>query len=86
MLLISLKKFSRLVKSRILCHGHMLLINLTFKKFLKRLIKNNFKKKKKKMKQNLEKKLTKKKGDKLYVKWKGCDSLFNSSIDKKDIV
>ena len=26
------------------------------------------------------------KGDKLYIKWKGCDNLFNSWIDKKDIV
>ena len=25
-------------------------------------------------------------GDKLYVKWKGYDNLFNSWIDKKDIV
>ena len=29
-------------------------------------------------------KLIKKKGDKLSVKWKGYDSLFNSWIDKKD--
>ena len=28
----------------------------------------------------------KKKGDKLYVKWRGYDSSFNSWIDKKDIV
>ena len=28
----------------------------------------------------------KRKGDKLYVKWKGYDNLFNSWIDKKDIV
>ena len=28
----------------------------------------------------------KKKGDKLYVKWKSYDNLFNSWIDKKDIV
>ena len=28
----------------------------------------------------------KKKGDKLYVKWKGYDNSFNSWIDKKDIV
>ena len=28
----------------------------------------------------------KKKGGKLYVKWEGCDSLFNSWIDKKDLV
>ena len=31
-------------------------------------------------------KVIKRKGDKLYVKWKGYDNLFNSSIDKKDIV
>ena len=30
-------------------------------------------------------KLIKKNGDKLYVKWKGYDSLFNSWIDKKDL-
>ena len=28
----------------------------------------------------------KKKGDKLYVKWKGCDSSFNSQIDKKGLI
>ena len=28
----------------------------------------------------------KKKGDKLYVKWKGYDDSFNSWIDKKDLV
>ena len=33
----------------------------------------------------IEKVLTKK-GDKLYVKWKGYDNSFNSWIDKKDIV
>ena len=33
----------------------------------------------------VEKVITRK-GDKLYVKWKGCDSLFCSWIDKKDIV
>ena len=31
-------------------------------------------------------KILKKKGDKLYVTWKGYDNLFNSWIDKKDIV
>ena len=31
-------------------------------------------------------KLIKRKGDKLYVKWKGYDNSFNSWIDKKDIV
>ena len=28
----------------------------------------------------------KRKGDKLYVKWKGYDNSFNSWIDKKDLV
>ena len=31
-------------------------------------------------------KINKRKGDKLYVKWKGYDSSFNSWIDKKDLV
>ena len=31
-------------------------------------------------------KVLKKKGDKLYVKWKGYDNSFNSCIDKKNIV
>ena len=31
-------------------------------------------------------KVMKRKGDKLYVKWKGYDNSFNSWIDKKDIV
>ena len=31
-------------------------------------------------------KVIKKKGDKLYVKWRGYNSSFNSWIDKKDIV
>ena len=30
-------------------------------------------------------KVIKKKGDKLYVKWKGYNNSFNSWIDKKDI-
>ena len=32
------------------------------------------------------KKVLKRKGDKLYVKWKGYDNCFNSWIDKKDLV
>ena len=31
-------------------------------------------------------KILKRKGDKLYVKWKGYDNSFNSWIDKKDLV
>ena len=39
-----------------------------------------------KKKQFRVEKIIKKKGDKLYVKWKGYDRSFNSWIDKKDIV
>ena len=31
-------------------------------------------------------KVIRKKGDKLYVKWRGYDNSFNSWIDKKDLV
>ena len=31
-------------------------------------------------------KVIKRKGDELYVKWKGYDNLLNSWIDKKDIL
>ena len=31
-------------------------------------------------------KVIKRKGDKLYVKWKGYDNSFNSWIDKKDLM
>ena len=31
-------------------------------------------------------KVIKRKGDKLYVKWKGYDNSFNSWTDKKDLV
>ena len=31
-------------------------------------------------------KVIKRKGDKMYVKWKGYDSSFNSWIDKKDLI
>ena len=31
-------------------------------------------------------KVTERKGDKLYVKWKGYDNSTNSWIDKKDII
>ena len=31
-------------------------------------------------------KILKRKGDKLYVKWKGYDNSFNSWINKKDIL
>ena len=46
------------------------------KKDYKRLIKKNLK----------QKKVIERKGDKLHVKWKGYDNLFNSWINKKDLV
>ena len=44
----------------------------------KELQKTNQKKKKK----NRIEKVIRKKGNKLYVKWKGCDNSFNNWIDK----
>ena len=43
------------------------------------------------MKKNYEEefrigKVIRRKGNKLYVKWKGYDNSFNSWIDKKDII
>ena len=45
---IGLKKFLSLKKLKILCHGHVLLMVLTEKKFLKRFTKTNWKKQNKK--------------------------------------
>ena len=44
------------------------------------------KKKKTNQKKFRREKVIKRKGDKLYVKWKGCDNSVNSSINKKDFV
>ena len=44
------------------------------------------KKYKRLIKKNLGQKKQLKKGDKLYVKWKGYNSSFNSWIDKKDLI
>ena len=42
---------------------------------------------KKRIKQKFRiEKVHKRKGDKLYVKWKGYDNLLNSWLDKKDLV
>ena len=56
---------------------------LMVKKLLVHFMKMNSKRL---IKKNSEEKVLKKKGDKLYVKWKGYDNSFNSWIDKKDIV
>ena len=48
-------------------------------------MKNNCKRLTKKLVKNSEQKKYFKKGDKLYVKWKGYSDSFNSWIDKKDL-
>ena len=42
--------------------------------------------KSKKKKEFRKEKVIKKKGNKLYVKWKGYDNSFNCWIDKKDVI
>ena len=62
---------------------YMLLVILTQKKLLECFTKKNCKKNKQEFRAE---KVIKRKGDKLYVKWKGYGSSFNSWIDKKDII
>ena len=54
-------------------------------KLLERFTKKKCKKKNNQKEFRVEK-ITKRKGDKLYLKWKGYDNFFNSWIGKKDIV
>ena len=61
----------------------MLLTNLMVNKLLEHFMKKYYKRLIKKIR--IEK-VMKRRGDKLYVKWKGYDNLFNSWIDKKDLV
>ena len=62
----------------------MLLVILTEKKLLKHFTKKNYQK----ANQNefRVEKVIKRKGEKLFVKWKGYNSSFNSWIDKKYII
>ena len=56
---------------------------------VKKLLEVSMKKKKRQKTSQKEIKIGKvitRKGDKLYVKWKGCDNACNSWIDKKDLV
>ena len=59
----------------------MLLVILKAKKLLEHFTKKNHKKTKQKELRVEE--VIKRKGDKLYVKWKGYDNSFNSWIDEK---
>ena len=78
---IGLKKFLLLQKSKILFRGLMLLVILRTKKILERFTKKNCNKTN--QKEFTVDKLIKRKGDKLYVKWKGYVSSLNSWTDKK---
>ena len=70
----------------------MLLVILTEKKLLERFMKKHWKKnyekafQKTNQKEFRVEKVVKRKGDKLYVKWKGYNSSFNSWIDKNHII
>ena len=63
----------------------MLLVILTVKKLLEFFTKNNCKEKKNQKELRVGK-VIKRKGDKLYVKWKGYYDSFNSWINKKDSI
>ena len=57
------------------------------KKLLEFFMKKNYKILKNTNQQKFKiEKVSKKKVDKLYVKWKGYDDLFNSWIDKKGLI
>ena len=73
---ISSKKFLSLKKLKTLYRAHVSLVILTEKKLLERFTKKNCKKNK--SKQLRVEKVKKRKGDKLYIKWKGYHSYFNS--------
>ena len=63
----------------------MLLMIFMMKKLLEHFMKKELQKKKNQKEFRIEK-VIKKKGNKLYVKWKGYDSSFNSWIDKRDVI
>ena len=77
------KKFLLLVKLKIQFHGHVIsdlngeeIIRTFHEKELQKTNQQEFR----------ILKVIKKKGDKLYVKWKGYENSFSSWIDKKDLV
>ena len=75
---IGLKRFLWSKKLKIMCRGHVLLVILTEKKLLERFTKTNCKSNQEEFR--IEK-VIKRKGDRLYVKWKGYNNSFNSWID-----
>ena len=61
----------------------MLVVILIVKKLLERFTRKNRKKSQRELRVE---KVIKRKGDKLYVKWKGYNNFFNCWIDKRDIL
>ena len=61
----------------------MLLVILTVKTLLEHVMKKNCQKQ---IKNIRIEKIIKKKGDKLYIKWKGYDNSFSSCIDRKGVI
>ena len=80
---IGLKKFLLLPKLKIQFHGLMLLVIYQWRCYWKFLWKKNCKKTN--QKEFRIEKFIKSKDDKLYVKWKGYDSLFNSWIHEIEL-
>ena len=64
-----------------LFHGKMLIVMLQAKNLLEHFTKKHYKTKR--QKEFRIEKVIKRKGDKLYVKWKGYYNSFDSWIDKK---
>ena len=77
-----LEKPLLLQKFKILFRGDIPLVILKVKKLLEHFGKKN----RKKQKEFKVEKVMERKGDKLYVKWKGHNNLYDSWIDKKYIV
>ena len=77
-----LEKPLLLQKFKILFRGDIPLVILKVKKLLEHFGKRN----RKKQKEFKVEKVMERKGDKLYVKWKGHNNLYDSWIDKKYIV
>ena len=81
---ISLKKFLCLKVLKGLCRGHVI-NDLNGEKIIGKFNKKKIKKKTNQKMFRVEK-VIRRKGDQLYVKWKGHNNSFNSWIYKKDIV
>ena len=88
MFLIGMNTFLWLKRLKTLYRGHMLFVIVRAKKLLECSLKNNQKLLECSMQKTNQKefrveKVIQRKGDRLYVKWKGYYSSFNSSIDEK---